>query len=419
VRREDVKPLLSEAVDRLPEPDLADAAWVGGVGIHRRRRRSTIAMLVAVVLIAVVAAIAAGVGGGKAGISPPTTPPSVLTGQIPSTGQIAGIDFWIAPPSGSELFLDRLPTPIGDSLRLPENPAPLLEQPLDQVAAVLLAERGGAFTPLLLGNNGRWSRADVPLAGITSGPPLSSGAVAPNGQLVAFPQHGAVIVVDSTNAGVQRFTVPAQDLRTVSWLPDSNRLLVGGPGVAYRILLGPGGFGERTVTAVDPGKDGDEMTAPYRLDGGVGQTQLLRYSVNAGWTSAGDSQLPAESWAGQTFTGGNVAARVFVSSRLPQVPTADSRPQVVAAISAQPTRPSRLLVLGETPAASPPPTPGPATPAAVRAPGCCFVLGWYDENTVLVQVRGWVIAWDVPTGKVRRVTELEVTGVALGPGLRG
>jgi hypothetical protein len=45
------------------------------------------------------------------------------------------------------------------------------------------------------------------------------------------------------------------------------------------------------------------------------------------------------------------------------------------------------------------------------------VLGWYDDDTVLIQVQGWVIAWDVRTGRVRRVTELEVSGVALGPGV--
>jgi hypothetical protein len=47
------------------------------------------------------------------------------------------------------------------------------------------------------------------------------------------------------------------------------------------------------------------------------------------------------------------------------------------------------------------------------------VLGWYDDNTVLVQVQGWVISWELSTGKIRRVTELGVSGVALGPGIRG
>ncbi|GAA1621162.1 hypothetical protein GCM10009744_05160 [Kribbella alba] len=419
MRREDVKTLLGQAADRLPEPDLADAAWAGGVDIRRRRRRSTVAALVLVVLIAVVAALVAGFGGGRAGISPPTTLPSVLTGQIPPTGQIAGLDFWIAPPSGSEAYLDRVATPLGDSLRLPNDPAALQDEPLDQIAAVVLSDPPGPFEPLLLGKNGRWARADVQLTEINTGPPLSAGAVSPNGRFVAFPQHGAVIVVDATNAGVQRFNVPAQDIRSVSWLPDSDRLLLGGPDVAYRILTGQGGFGERSVTELDPSSDPDAVTAPYRLGGGVGQVQLLRYAMNGGWFLTAKPELPAEAWVGQTFTGGNTAARLLVSSRLPQVVTAASRPQMVAAISAQPNRPSRLLVLGETPSATPPPTPGPAAPEIVREPGCCFVLGWFDDNTVLVQVQGWVISWELSTGKVRRVTELEVSRVALGPGIRG
>ena len=75
-------------------------------------------------------------------------------------------------------------------------------------------------------------------------------------------------------------------------------------------------------------------------------------------------------------------------------------------------------MLGETPAATPPAT-GPAVPDAVRTPGCCFVLGWYDPYTALLQVTGWVLAWDLQTGRVRRVTELEVDRVALGPGITG
>jgi hypothetical protein len=170
---------------------------------------------------------------------------------------------------------------------------------------------------------------------------------------------------------------------------------------------------------VDSSYDPDATTAPYRLAGGAGQVELMRYSVSSGFTLTGNPQLPVEGWVGQTFTAGNTAARVFVSGQLPQVPTAESRPQIVAAISVQVNKPSRLLVLGETPAATPPTTPGPAPPDAVRGPGCCFVLGWFDDNTLLVQVQGWLIAWEVPTGKVRRVSQLEVGGVALGPGIRG
>ena len=48
----------------------------------------------------------------------------------------------------------------------------------------------------------------------------------------------------------------------------------------------------------------------------------------------------------------------------------------------------------------------------------CAVLGWYDEGNVLVRVHGWIVAWNLDTGRIRRVTELAVDTVALGPGLR-
>jgi hypothetical protein len=103
--------------------------------------------------------------------------------------------------------------------------------------------------------------------------------------------------------------------------------------------------------------------------------------------------------------------------------TAASLPQVVAAISTHPSLPSRLLVLGETPAATPPLTARPIMPDEVRTPGCCSVLGWYDEHTLLIRAvgkqSGWIVAWDLRTAEVRRVTQLEVDSVALGPGIHG
>jgi hypothetical protein len=395
----------------MPEPDLADPAWTAAFEIRRRRRRSVVAALIAIVVIGAVAGLIAGLTGGKAGIAPPPSPPSGPPDAVPSAGQIAGVDFWIAPPSGSERYLDHLDTPIGDALKLPDAPPSLNEAPIRQIAAVVLRNHSGSYEPLLLGDDGHWARTDVQLSAIGTGAPLSSGAVAPNGQQVAFPQPGAVLVFSVVTGSVQQYDVPTQDLRSVSWLPDSNRFLVSGPDVAYRVVIGGGGFGEGPVTPVEPSGDPEDTTAPYRLGGGVGQVSLSRYSINRGWTLSGAAQLPAASWVGQTFSSSTKAARLFISTDLSQLPNA--RPQVVAALSAQRSQPDRLLVLG----ASPPATAGTLAPDVVRPAGCCLVLGWYDDDTVLIQVQGWVIAWDVRTGRVRRVTELEVSGVALGPGV--
>jgi len=415
MKREDVRPLLVRAVDGMFEPDLADDAWAAAVGIRRRRRRSAIVVLVAIALIAAVAGLVAGLNGGKSAITPPTTPPSLPPGIVPPAGQISGMDFWIAPEAASERYLDHLDTPMGDALTLPNAPAKLSDSPIARVAAVVLSNDNGAYVPLLLGDDGKWARADLRLSAIGTGAPLSTGAVSPSGKLVAFPQPGALLVLDTTNAGVQQFNVPNQDLRSVSWLPDSHHLLVSGPDATYRILIGTGGFGERAVTVVEPSLDPDAATAPYRLDDSAGQVAVSRYSVSNGWTLSGTADLPVQSWIGQTFGTSTTGARLFVSRELSQVPSADQQPQVVAALTGQRSSPGRLLVLGP----SRPPTAGTLQPAVARPPGCCLVLGWYDDNTLLIQVQGWVIAWGVQSGQVRRVTELEVSGLALGPGVRG
>ena len=124
-------------------------------------------------------------------------------------------------------------------------------------------------------------------------------------------------------------------------------------------------------------------------------------------------QLPVGTWVGQTFSTYTMAARLFVANDIQQVPTKSSQPQVVAAISTLRALPSSLLVLGETDRSTP-----AMDPQGLREPGCCAVLGWYDEYKPMIQVRGWLLAWDVRTGKVERVTELDVDGVALGPGVR-
>ena len=95
-----------------------------------------------------------------------------------------------------------------------------------------------------------------------------------------------------------------------------------------------------------------------------------RYTVSGQWIEDSALALPVRYWVGQTFSTSSIAARLFVSDNLPQVPTTVSQPQVVAAISTLRAQPSRLLVLGE-PVSGPPRTPGRADRAYVREPGCC------------------------------------------------
>ncbi|MEU4607974.1 hypothetical protein AB0F43_33760 [Kribbella sp. NPDC023972] len=410
MRREDVQPLLYQAADRLPEPDLADTAWAGGLATRRRKRRNLLVGLLIVLIVAVVAAIGAGVSGGRnAELVPPPTTPTFPPGYVPPAGQIAGIDFWIAPPAGSERFLDRIYTPLGDRLSRPDDPGPLSENPIENLAAVVLEERGGRYDALLLGADSTWARADLQLAPISIGSPLSSGAVSPDGRTAAFPQPGELVTLDAVTAAVARYQLPTQDLRSVAWTPDAQHVLVSGPGTAYRVLVREGDYGEKPVVAIPPSRNPASITAPFRIE----SNSVLRHLANGEWSLDSELNLPVRTWVGQTFSTYSMAARLFVSEDLQQVPTKASQPQVVAAISTLRALPSQLLVLAETDQSTP-----AMDPQHLREPGCCAVLGWYDDNQPLIQVDGWVLAWDVRIGKVRRVAELDVDGLALGPGIR-
>lgn len=416
MRREEVPFLLKQASDRIAEPELADAAWAGGVAYRRRQRRSIIAGLIACLLVVVVGVLVLTLSDGKGAITPPDTTPTV-PGSLPPAGQISGIDYWNAPPAGSEPSLDQVPTPLGDLLRIPDDTQELRTNPMNRVAAVIMRPQEDNYLPLLLSSDSQWAHASRDLRPIATGEPLSAGSIAPNGKLVAFPQPGGVYVIDASTAMAKLITLPSQDLRSVSWLANSIRLIVSGPGTGYQLDVDLQSTRQPVVGGVAASKDAEDATAPYRLDGTAGEVALRQYAGNNGWVEVGNPRLPVDSWVGQTFADGNLVARMFVASRQSQLPTVASNAQVIAAISTLQPLDDRLLVLGETAAATP--TPGRNSPDQVREAGCCFLLGWYDSQTALFQVTDWLLAWNLPSGQVRRVTELDVEGVAVGPGIRG
>jgi hypothetical protein len=288
---------------------------------------------------------------------------------------------------------------------------------MNRIAAVTVSPRDGNYLPLFLSSESHWARASRELLPIVTGEPLSSGAISPNGKLAAFPQPGGIYVVDASTAKARLIALPSQDVRSVSWLANSVRLLVSGPGATYQLDVDLETTKQPVVGSVAVSNDAEDATAPYRLDGVAGGVALRQYAGNNGWVEVSNPRLPVDHWVGQTFAGGNLVGRMFVAAQLPQVPTVASPAQVVAAISTLEPRDDRLLVLGETPAATP--TPDRTTPDQIREPGCCFMLGWYDSQTALFRVTDWLLAWNLQTGQVRRVTELDILGLALGPGIRG
>ncbi|GAA1557094.1 hypothetical protein GCM10009804_12440 [Kribbella hippodromi] len=57
MRREDVQPLLLEAADLLPDPNLADAAWAGGLALRRTHRRIVLICVLTVIALAILTSV--------------------------------------------------------------------------------------------------------------------------------------------------------------------------------------------------------------------------------------------------------------------------------------------------------------------------------------------------------------------------
>jgi hypothetical protein len=83
MRREDVRPLLARAVQDLPEPELTDSAWAGGLSIRRRRRRTGVVATIVVVLVLAVTSVVVAVNGPPFGLTPPEEVPSHPPGFVP------------------------------------------------------------------------------------------------------------------------------------------------------------------------------------------------------------------------------------------------------------------------------------------------------------------------------------------------
>jgi hypothetical protein len=419
MRTEEVRDLLEEASAGIAEPDLADAAWAGGTSIRRRRRRRTAMAAVAVALAVIVAAVLAGPPGGRSGtpVGPTPTVSASATRTVSSTGTISGMPYWVAPQPGAERFLDRIDTPLGDLLKLPPYQLDDIGQkPVIRVAAVLLRRLPGTekFRPAILSVYGRWAEAPVDLvmtkdSGGNQAQPLDATAVARDGERIAFPQPNEVVVLDATSGQVERIPVPSATIENVAWLPTGDRLLVSGDGAAFLVFVGPD---DQAVRAIQPAADPWAVTAPFALDQDGEVPALVRYDVAGSRTVEQFLSAPVSQWYGPSFTAGPLVARAFFSEPVGDLAgrTVSDKPHMVAVIEAAPGAAGKLLILDD------------ATDSTFRFKGCCSVLGWYDDRTVLLESRSgvdnWILGWDVRTGQLRRVTELSAEVVALGPILR-
>lgn len=420
MRPHDVKVLLEDAVAEIHEPeaavDLASRVWADATAIRRRRRRRTGMVVSAGIAGLVAAAVIANPrldrSAEQVAPSPEPVPSPVVT--VARAGQINGAPYWIGPAAGSEAWLDRIPTALGDRLTVPTGMVSDLKQrPVRRIAAVLLRRVPGAqerYRPMLLSVSGRWAESSIELVPTQDSEgkkylPLAPTAVSPSDGMVAFAQPNSVVVLESATGISRRIPVPSATIRNVSWAPTGDRLLVSGDRIAFRVIVGVGAAGEQTVEQVAAPSDPRSMTSPLALDRDpIGET-LISYDVEGRRKTEHRPKLPVAQWWGSTSTAGALAARAFEPDASPQLLGSSAG---IAVVEAHPSTPAKLLAL-------------PDGADVTRESGCCQVMGWWDPHTVLFESRtsgdDWLLAWNVLTGQVRRVAELGVDVLALGPTL--
>lgn len=415
MKPEDVRMLLEDASQHVAEPDLADRVWADGLTVSRRRRRVGGAVSAVAVLALVVTAAVAGprVTRGT-DVAPSPDPLPSATNTVPRTGEIDGVPFWLGPEAGSEAWLDRVDTVFADRLEIPDGTLDDLRQrPIRQVAAVMLRKVPGAdrYRPVLMSVSGRWAEAGIDLVptkdpGGNAALPLDTSAVSPNGAQVAFAQPNQVVILDTQTADVERIPVPSATIENVSWMQTGDRVLAAGNGVAFKVLVGAGP-GEQVVEAVDASPDPWAMTSPLALDSDGSGEVLYGYGLDGRRRLDQRTQLPVDYWYGSTAVAGSLAARGFGPGPLTQL-TAHQAAYAIAVVESHPDAPAKMLML-------------PDGFKTVRTKGCCSVLGWYDDHTVLFESRvsgsSWILGWNVLTGQVLKVTGLGESPVALGPKL--
>ena len=224
-------------------------------------------------------------------------------------------------------------------------------------------------------------------AGGNKATPMRSTSLSPDGRHAAFPQPGAVVIVELSTAAITRVAVPGLNEHVI-WAPDSASLIVGGDGAAARrVRLAGGrpaevGFNVWNLAAGPSPLGSVEVGDPARID----QTPLDPWAVDEwygrGWLSPGGDMVARSGWVHTPSTAGTEAVAVLELGR-------DAKSRAV-----------HLLAFGRD-----------------EPKACCEVLGWLSAHTVLLNAQRYgVLCWDVEGGIVTRATE-PVQGVLSLPDL--
>jgi len=358
------------------------------------RYRATGAVAVCAVALTLVAAACTG-GGSDTTPDPPVHTPSATSSAQPS--------LVVAPGREEEGALPFVDTALPRSITLSLDPPPLSKNPLTRALALLEAWDDLARPAVIqvLGDDGRLRALDqVRLAWTADGAgnrrlPLSSGSLSPDGTLAAFAQRDAIVLVDLRTAKVDRLALPGFN-EQVTWSAGSDRLLVVQRTGTALVTVTTGAVDHRAART--PGWGATFVTgnrwADLRDDGTV--------AVASGGSApvvAAERVPHVAEWWGAAFSAGDQVARGAFSSDLVAEGVTTNHPQVIVVVDVTHPAAARFLAFDWT----------------GRSDGCCAALGWLGAHSVLLSSDDGagpkrVLAWDLETDVVQRVTE--ITGAA-------
>ena len=401
----DLTGLLERASAHVPEVDLAQDAWAEALAERARRRRRWTAGVGAVAAGALAVA-AVQLAGGPDRADPL---PAVTATTPPVTGTLSdGTAYAELPLEGKEgdlpQFSAGLPEVIDPSD--PMVPFGAVTVPLSSVLAVYVHAVPGGYQPVVVGPGGKQFLPDLVLEptrdkGGNEGVPLGPRAIG-DGRFAYFPQPGKVVRLDVYTGAVTSYAVPSPYVQSVGWGPSTGLVVVRGDGQTWTLDPSePGG----TVRATGPAAyDGLYRVSADATNGGRHVVVTRQREGTQPGTGAELTAPVTETW-GETVgvEQGRAAVGAFFDQDVTNPVIRRGNGPIYQGVVAVDTATWRATVLLA------PENPDGQTG---RFKGCCTVLGWADAHTALIQTVGshgsWVLAWDVDTGQVFRVTRIEV-----------
>ncbi len=395
--------LLEAASAHVREVDFAERAWEQAELTRTRTRRTVVGG------VAAAAAVVAVVGAWVAGTGPAPAPAN----PAPTTTSSAAAAQWLLAPDGTRYVVGPAPGTEADQPHLtataagqPDRVDPgAARRPLSEVvtdpswrggdmpAALFLAAADGspyadasAFTAVLARTDGSLVDLGLRLTWVrdASGErsvPLSAGSL--NGRWAAFPQPGAVVLVDLSSARTTRLSVPSQAVEQVRWT--GTRLVAAGADGAWQF---DPASGDTTAERLPSGYTG----APDVVDVGPSGATVVTWRLEGLERTSAVLQAPATAPVGQSFsTNLTVASAVRLSGGLEQT---GEPPAATGVLSVPLYDPSlrRLLAL----------------PGSTSDDGpCCQVVGYSLQRhplfTRVTPAGTWLLQWDPDSGRVSRV----------------